>query len=102
MSNPQREYWNNGQCYRELYTLSGIYHRTDGPAFVRWHENGQMEIEKYYVNGTRHRRDGPAITCWYSNGEIYRQEFWLNDKEVTAYDVLDEKEAFAWVLQSSP
>ena len=102
MSNPQREYWNNGQLYLELHTLSGFCHREDGPARTRWHMNGQMETEKYYVNGYPHRTDGPAITYWYSNGKIYRQEFWLNGKQVSVYDVLDEKAAFAWVLANRP
>ena len=124
MSNPEREYYSNGQLQSEKYWMGD--HRTDGPAHTEWHMNGQKKYEAYSVNDVYHREDGPARTWWYENaqkyseeyyvhgkfhrtdgpadivwdedGEITSQEFWLNGKEVTAYDVLDEKAAFVWVM----
>ena len=95
---PKRTYYANGQINYEEYWVNGYLHREDGPAFTHWHDNGQIRREEYWVNGNLRRDDGPAITIWYENGQIHREEFWLNGKEVTAYDVLDEKAAFAWVM----
>ena len=126
MSNPQREYYSNsqirfesfmlngevhrtdgpasswwhenGQKEYESYLVDGIYHREDGPAHIEWYENGQKEYESYLVHGKWHREDGPARTWWNEDGTLIDQQFWLDDEEVTAYDVLDEKAAFVWVM----
>ena len=99
MTEPVREYYDNGQLYCEIYIVNGKRHREDGPAYNRWYETGQREYEVYYVNGVHHREDGPAITWWDEDGNITSQEFWLDGEQVTAYDVLgDTPEAFTWVM----
>ena len=98
MDNPQRTYYDSGKIWREEYWVNGNYHRSDGPAYIEWYENGQKKYEAYWTHGTWHRADGPAFTWWYSTGEIIEQHFYLNHQRVTAYNVLDEKEAFAWAL----
>ena len=98
MSEPIRKYYDNGQINYEEYWVNGETHRTDGPAVTWWYVTGQKYGEVYYVNNKRHRTDGPAEIVWDENGDIIMQEFCLDGKQVTAYDVLDEKAAFAWVM----
>ena len=33
--------------------MNGKYHRTDGPAYIGWHENGQKHSKKYFLNGEK-------------------------------------------------
>ena len=99
MSNPKQKYHSNGQIQQEIYSSgSQNRHRTDGPAYMTWYDNGQQHTEAYWVNGTLHREDGPAGTFWDEDGNITFQAFYLNGEEVTAYEVLGDKEAFAWAM----
>ena len=51
-SNPQIEYYDNGQKKLEIYRdnrpvtceLQSL-HKTDGPAYTEWHENGQKKLK---------------------------------------------------------
>ena len=98
MDNPRREYYDNGQLASEVYFENGAPHRTDGPAIANWHENGQIEREVYIMGYEIHREDGPAYIRWDEDGNIIKQQFYLNDNHVSVYDVLDKKDAFAWVM----
>jgi hypothetical protein len=78
----------------EEWTLNGLYHREDGPAYTEsngyqvWYLDGKLHREdgpavitpeghqEWWINGKRHREDGPAVI--YSDGT---QEWWLNDTE---------------------
>jgi antitoxin component YwqK of YwqJK toxin-antitoxin module len=66
-----REYWPNGNLFREVYRKSdGKYHNDSGPAVLYWHENGVLEWEDYYLNGEQHNVAGPAIRHWHENGQL--------------------------------
>ena len=40
MNKPFISYYKNAQKRSEAYILNGKLHRTDGPAYISWHENG--------------------------------------------------------------
>lgn len=128
MSNPHREYHDNGLiCIESYFGFSDHFHRLDGPAITEWDENGQKICEKYIIDDLYHREDGPAILRWHPDGsiryhgyffedELHREDgparitwdakgnieselFYRNGSIVTAYDVFgDTPEAFAWVM----
>ena len=57
----------------ESWTLDGMMHRVDGPAFIR-PDLGYVQWNK---NGVIHRNDGPAVTYpggerWYKHGKLHR------------------------------
>jgi hypothetical protein len=90
---PQKRVYSNGD---QEWTVDGLFHRTDGPAFIdgngtqAWYINGRCHrtdgpaiirvngAQEWWINGERHRLDGPAI-IW-ANG---RQEWYLNDRNIT-------------------
>jgi antitoxin component YwqK of YwqJK toxin-antitoxin module len=58
----------------------GEYHRTDGPAVIRYYQDGEIRSEEYYVNGQSHRMDGPAYISYYNNGQIKYEEYSINNQ----------------------
>ena len=98
MSNPIRQYYDNGKLWRETYRVNDELHREDGPAYIECYEDGQKLLEMYYLHGEIHRTDGPAIIEWDEDGNITDQFFALSGNRASVYDVLDDKEAFEWAM----
>jgi len=63
--------------YRDIDHL--IWHREDGPAFIKYYNNGNLAYEEYRINNKRHRLDGPACINYY-NGLVEYEEYRFNDK----------------------
>ena len=53
---------------------AGLYHRTDGPAFIK------ANFESWWKNGTRHRLDGPA-KIWYASNSR-QTEYWIDGRRM--------------------
>lgn len=56
------------------WTLIGLLHRTDGPAF-----EGADGSKEWYLHGKLHRDDGPAVE--YADGT---KKWWVMGKEISA------------------
>ena len=48
-----------------------VWHREDGPAFIRYNVDGSIHSEAWYINGVLHREDSPAIIEYYNDGSIF-------------------------------
>jgi len=92
----RREYWLNGNLYKELvgyydnekmyierYFMNGYLHREDGPAVIWYYEDGSVKFEKYYQNGELHRLDGPAYIYYYKGFCNTNEKYYINDIEYT-------------------
>jgi hypothetical protein len=77
----KKDFYENGQVKTIIYkTVSGKWHREDGPAYQKWFKNGQLDIQIYYKKDKWHREDGPASQKWFKNGQLNYQFFYKNAK----------------------
>ena len=83
-------FWSNGRLRYRKFSLDGMAHRTDGPAWEDWDHNGRLSYREFDVNGRRHRTDGPAAEWWDTQGRLENRDFWVNG------EWMSEKAFLAW------
>jgi len=57
-----------------------VYHRIDGPAYIRFEEPLGKTITIWFFKGMKHRDDGPAVTYRFPDGKLAGLEWYINDK----------------------
>jgi hypothetical protein len=70
----------------EKYKLNGKLHRTDGPAYIEYHDNELVFCQIYCLNNKIHRVDGPARILYDMWGNKTFEEYGLLDIVVLQKD----------------
>ncbi len=68
----------NGKVKSITYTVNGLWHRANGPAYQRWNDAGVLIDESWWQNGRLHRDNGPAIQQWTNAGGLIK-EMWCQN-----------------------
>lgn len=77
------EYHPDGKIKDEQWYKNDTIHRDNNlPAWKEWDENGVLRVERYMVNGLYHRTDGPAYITYDENGQIKEQINYRNGEIV--------------------
>ena len=80
-----REWRFDGKLIVEAWHRNDEYHRTDGPAVIRYSEDPSQsyKIEEWWQRGRRHRDDGPAYVRYnYASGSVDVAEWWRNGQRI--------------------
>lgn len=62
--------------YRE-WRVNDKLHRTNGPAFIRYHRNGKVSEEHWFEDGNPHYLKYPAEVWYFDDGIIRYQRYWF-------------------------
>ena len=71
----------------DKWVVHGIYHREDGPAYIRYDKNGEIVEKRWFWNSKLNREDGPAV-IYYRNGKAVEKEWWIKGRRLKKYDTI--------------
>lgn len=85
--------------HTESWYVDGDAHRTDGPAYLHYHENGQIAYEEWSLDGVHHRLDGPAWQYVCEDGQIDESKWFIDGWPVEPFDPQNPASLLASVLR---
>lgn len=60
----------------KIYYNKGVIHNDNGPSIVTYFKSGKIKKQYYYKNGLYYRNDGPAIIDFNYKGKVIRKQYY--------------------------